>query len=108
ALGLEAAMAEARGVPLAVAVRDLSQFPYLFQLHVGITDMLTKELPPELRTLAERLMALDLPGLRGFNGTLAQLAMGAAGDAERGAARVFLYEAVRVALVVTTWSEMGG
>jgi hypothetical protein len=101
-VAVEALDAEAQRRSLAEAAEDDVGYPTLHRLHVGVRDILTMSLPEGLRAWAEQVLAMpewafgdDLQ--RG----LGRLAADAdASPALRALARVLLYQAVRVNLLV--------
>jgi len=101
-LAVELVDAQAQGLRLAQAAADELDYPILHRLHLGIRDVLTLSLPPPLAAWARQTLASpDTPVLDDFQRGLAALA--AADDAppaSRALARLFLFEAVRVNLIV--------
>lgn len=106
-IGLEIGHAESLGIPIAEAVRDAEQFPAAHKLHNGIRNLLTLELPPELVGIAKSVMAS--PPAETTEALRAELARLACclphNQPERALARLLLFEAVRLNLLVLTWQD---
>ncbi|HEY3357708.1 MAG TPA: hypothetical protein VGQ83_30930 [Polyangia bacterium] len=102
-VAVEAAEAEARGLRLSVAARDDVGYPSLYRLHVGVEDLLTMELPRELRGWARRALALPGPPIPDeIQIELGRIAASRSHSAvERALARVLLFQGIRVGLFVT-------
>jgi hypothetical protein len=101
-LAVEAVDAEAQGRSLADAVDDEHNFPTLHRLHIGVRDLLTMSLPPPLLGWVKQVLAApESPVTDGLQRGLAALAADAgAPPTARALARLLLFEAVRVNLVV--------
>lgn len=101
-LAVEVVDAAAQGRRLAAAVDDELGFPSLHRLHLGLRDLLTMSLPaPLIGWVKQALAAPESPLHDGFQRGLAQLAAEpSAPPASRALARLFLFEAVRVHLLV--------
>src|SRR5262252_6998046 len=101
-LALEAADAAAHGVRLAEAAENEHDYPIFHRLHVGLRDALTLSLPPALAAWARQVLARpESPIVDDFQRGLAALAASAeAPPASRALARLILFEAVRIHLVV--------
>lgn len=101
-LAVELVDAQAQGLRLAQAAANELDYPILHRLHLGIRDVLTLSLPPPLAAWARQTLAApDSPVFDDFQRGLAALA--ASDDApppSRALARLFLFEAVRVNLIV--------
>jgi hypothetical protein len=101
-LAVEALDAEAQGRRLSDAVADEHNFPALHRLHLGVRDLLTMSLPAPLIGWARQVLAApESPVTADLQAGLAALAADAAAvPAARALARLLLYEAVRVHLIV--------
>jgi len=105
-LAVELVDAQAQGLRLAQAAANELDYPILHRLHLGIRDVLTLSLPPALAAWARQTLATpDTPALDDFQRGLAALAAAPPGErgaspASRALARLFLFEAVRVNLIV--------
>jgi hypothetical protein len=101
-LAEEVLEAEAAGRTLASAVTDEEAFPALHQLHVAARDLLTMSLPaPLARWVREALESPESPVSEELQRGLAALAAAPeAPPASRALARLLLFEAVRVSLLV--------
>jgi len=101
-LAVELVDAQAQGLRLAAAAANELDYPILHRLHLGIRDVLTLSLPAPLAAWARQTLAApELPIFDDFQRGLAALA--AAHDApapSRALARLFLFEAVRINLIV--------
>jgi hypothetical protein len=101
-LAEEVLEAEAAGLTLAVAVGDEAAYPALYRLHVGARDLLTMSLPaPVARWVREALESPESEVAEELQRGLASLAAAPdAPPATRALARLLLFEAVRVSLLV--------
>jgi hypothetical protein len=101
-LAVEVADATAQGQRLADAAANELDYPVLHRVHVGVRDVLTLSLPPPLVAWAKQVLAgPDSPMLDDFQRGLAALAASTeAPVASRALARLFLFEAVRIHLIV--------
>ena len=101
-LAVEVADAQAQGQRLAAAAENELDYPILHRLHNGVRDVLTLSLPPALVAWAKQALAApESPMLDDFQKGLAALAASPeAAPASRALARLFLFEAVRVHLLV--------
>jgi hypothetical protein len=101
-LAVEVADAQAQGRRLAEAAASELDYPILHRLHVGVRDLLTLSLPPPLVEWARQALAApEAPVVDELQRGLAALAASAeAAPASRAVARLFLFEAVRVHLII--------
>jgi hypothetical protein len=107
-LGLEAGHAASCGIPLARAVQDGERFPALRAFHLSVRDVLTMNLPPDLLPNARRACEVipALPEVEEFRLELARRACDRnAPHASRALARLVLFEAVRLNVLVCTWED---
>lgn len=104
-LGLEAAQADSENLPAIEAVQQPGRFPLMHRVHLGVMDILTVELPPELADWARRLLRMsDSPLFESFRLQLARCACDPrTSPPERSLAQFLLFEAVRLNLLVMTW-----
>ncbi len=103
-LALEMGHAESMNVSLSRAVRNAEEFPTVHKFHLAIIDLLTLEIPLELEPTLRRAFAAPPPaGAEGIRHQLAKIACGGANVPERALARLLLFEAVRVNVVIETW-----
>ena len=104
-LAIELTQAEVRGVRLAQAVRDAEAYPRLVQAHNSVLDILSAELPFDIESLFKRL--IDSPGLPPIDQLQRDLGRVAASKngMQAALARFLLFEMVRIAVLVSTWSE---
>jgi len=101
-LAVEVADAEAQGRRLAEAAANEMDFPMMHRLHLGLRDILTVSLPAPLAAWARQVLdGPESPIVDDFQRGLAALAASAeAPPASRALARLFLFEAVRVHLII--------
>ncbi len=101
-LAEETLEAEAAGRTLASAVADEETFPALHRLHVGARDLLTISLPATLANwVREALATPDSEVSEALQRGLASLAASPdAPPSSRALARLLLFEAVRISLLV--------
>ncbi|MEE9386091.1 MAG: hypothetical protein V3V08_21985 [Nannocystaceae bacterium] len=121
-LAEEALSAQSEGVSFATAVHD-PRFPALREFHQGLRDALLVEVPRELEDWVQRLSADDTAAqedVSGFYSRLFEHAYRPEGPAARGdtlspisrsaalqsaLSHLLLFEAVRLRLLVASWSS---
>lgn len=100
-VALDAHAVTVRGVPLADAVLDFENYPHLARLHAAVDDILTMSLPPELEAWVRRLIATpEPPSFESMRTALVATAADATRPLQQALARFFLFEGVRLHLVV--------
>jgi hypothetical protein len=100
-LALDAQTATVRGIPLANAVLDFENFPQLARLHAAFDDILTMSLPPQLEAWVRRLLAApEPPSFEMMRTALVATAADSSRPLQQALARFFLFEGVRLQLVV--------
>lgn len=106
-LALEMGHAESLGLPMGDVVRDEERFPTVRKFHLGVGDFLRLELPQELVALARRMLSAPEPEqFEPIRLSLARAACTAnTNTPERALARLLLFEAVRMNLLVATWHD---
>ena len=102
-LSLEVIDAESRSIPFRDAARLATEFPVLSRTHFGLQDLLQYELSVEelraVRALLDQFAPLDFESAR--RGLF--LAAAAGPGPEAAAARFFMYQAIRLNVVLGTW-----
>lgn len=100
-IALDAHTAMTHGVPLAEAVHDVANFPYLARVHAAVDDLLTLSLPPPLVDWLTSLLAMPEPPAFDSMRTALVVAAAEPQSPHRGAlARFILFEGVRLNLVL--------
>lgn len=100
-VGSEALAADARGTDLAEAVDDFENYPHLARFHAGVSDILTRSLPPELVKWARRLLAMpELPLAQEVHAALVASAIQEADAVRRVLFKVILFEGIRLNLAI--------
>ncbi len=106
----EAVVARTEDIALCVAVRD-ARFPRLCQLHQGLRDALFLEIPEELKSWVEG-MANGATRAPEVSHRLVDLARTHKGDtsgddtvAQCALAELLLFEAIRLRLLISAWSN---
>lgn len=100
-LALDAQAAAVRRIPLADAALDFETFPQLARLHAAVDDILTMSLPPELEAWVRRMLASpEPPAFETMRTALVAAAADESVPLQRALARFFLFEGVRLQLVV--------
>lgn len=104
ALADELARAAAAGVPLARAVADDERWPAVAAMHTALRDAMLLEIPQDLLPVVSAASpAGSGPALEAMARSLAEPAPPA--DPERALARFFVFEALRLRLLVAAWAD---
>lgn len=94
-------------MPFHRAALDGENFPHLRRFHLGVTDFLQLQLPPELYALFEKLISAPAPPIAlELQHLIARLAVSDdTPKIERAMYEFLLYEGLRLNLVVAAWLE---
>ncbi len=107
-LAYEVLDALSQGVNFSEAVVREMEYPLMYRMHVGVTDLLQKSLPEEMEPLMHRFQETpQIPVFEKLRENLAQVASFPQLYAEEDCAlaRFLLFQGIRLNLVAATWIE---